>query len=81
LNNPNAEYYFDESEANKAIGFIEKFYCIPKFQDGKQPFVLQLWQKALISCLFGFKHWMYNLSATQFNKKRTHNEKSPVSWC
>lgn len=56
LNNPNTEYYFNEKEADKAISFIENFCCIPKFQDGKQPFILQLWQKALISCLFGFHH-------------------------
>ena len=54
LNNNDTEYYFDEKEAEKAISFIENFCCIPKFQDGKQPFKLQLWQKALISCLFGF---------------------------
>ena len=56
LNNPNTEYYFNEKEADKAISFIENFCCIPKFQDGKQPFILQLWQKALVSCLFGFHH-------------------------
>lgn len=56
LNNSDTEYCFDEKEANKAISFIENFCCIPKFQDGKQPFTLQLWQKALISCLFGFHH-------------------------
>ena len=56
LNNTNTEYYFDEKEADKVISFIENFCCIPKFQDGRQPFVLQLWQKALVSCLFGFKN-------------------------
>ena len=48
-------YYFDEREAKKAIGFIEGFCCIPKFKDGRQPFLLELWQKALVSCLFGFR--------------------------
>ena len=56
LHNANSEYYFDEKEAEKTISFIENFCCIPKFQDGKQPFKLQLWQKALISCLFGFRN-------------------------
>lgn len=56
LNNADTEYYFDEKEAEKAIKFIENFCCIPKFQDGKQPFKLQLWQKALISALFGFRN-------------------------
>lgn len=56
LHNDNTEYYFNEKEAEKAISFIENFCCIPKFQDGKQPFILQLWQKALVSCLFGFHH-------------------------
>ena len=48
-------YYFDERAAEKAIGFIEGFCCIPKFKDGRQPFLLELWQKALVSCLFGFR--------------------------
>ena len=56
LHSDKTEYYFDEQEAKKAIAFIEQFCCIPKFKDGKQPFILELWQKALVSCLFGFRH-------------------------
>jgi phage terminase large subunit-like protein len=55
LNDVNSRYYFDEKEAEKAISFIETFCCIPKYKDGRQPFILELWQKALVSCLFGFK--------------------------
>ena len=55
IKNSNQKYYFDSLEAEKAISFIESFCCIPKFKDGKQPFVLELWQKALVSCIFGFR--------------------------
>lgn len=55
IKNSNQKYYFDSLEEEKAISFIEYFCCIPKFKDGKQPFVLELWQKALVSCIFGFR--------------------------
>jgi len=55
IKNSNQKYYFDSLEAEKAISFIESFCCIPKFKDGKQSFVLELWQKALVSCIFGFR--------------------------
>lgn len=49
------EYIYDEDKALDAIDFIETF-C--KHSKGKkwagQPFILELWQKAFISAIFGF---------------------------
>ena len=49
------EYIYSEEKALDAIQFIEKF-CI--HSKGKkwagQPFILELWQKAFISAIFGF---------------------------
>lgn len=46
-------YKYNDNLAQKAIGFIENFIIIPKCA-GKPLFKLTLWQKALISCIFGF---------------------------
>lgn len=54
IDNKDNNFYFSERQAEKVIKFIETFCCIPKFKNGKQPFKLQLWQKAMISCIFGF---------------------------
>lgn len=54
INKPNGQYIFDNSKAIHAISFIE-IYC--KHSKGKlagKPFILELWQKALISAAFGF---------------------------
>ena len=49
------KYIYSEERALDAIEFIEKF-C--KHSKGKkfagQPFILELWQKALVSAIFGF---------------------------
>lgn len=49
------KYVYDNKKALYAIEFIERF-C--KHSKGKkwagQPFILELWQKALVSALFGF---------------------------
>ncbi len=49
------EYIYSEKRANDAIDFIETF-C--KHSKGKkwagQPFILELWQKAFVSAIFGF---------------------------
>ena len=49
------KYIFDENKALDAIEFIEKF-C--KHSKGRkwagQPFILELWQKAFVSAIFGF---------------------------
>lgn len=49
------EFIYSEKRANDAIDFIETF-C--KHSKGKrwagQPFILELWQKAFVSAIFGF---------------------------
>ena len=53
--NEKHKYVFDEDKALDAIEFIEKF-C--KHSKGRkwagQPFILELWQKAFVSAIFGF---------------------------
>lgn len=49
-------YCFDEAYANHAIEFVEEYCKHSKGRFGGQPFLLELWQKALISAAFGFLH-------------------------
>lgn len=54
LDDNNGRYIFDEQRANHAIDFIER-YC--KHSKGKwagKPVILEVWQKAILSALFGF---------------------------
>jgi len=47
------EYYFDQKKANKAIRFFECFCHHSKGRMAPQLVKLEIWQKALISCIFG----------------------------
>ena len=47
------EYIFDQKKANKAICFIEKYVKHNKGKLAPGPLLLDLWQKALISVIFG----------------------------
>lgn len=47
------EYLFDQKKANKAICFIEKYVRHNKGKLAPGPLILSLWQKALISVIFG----------------------------
>lgn len=48
-------YIFDEEKANRPIQFIEKFCKHSKGRKwGGKPVILELWQKAFISAIFGF---------------------------
>jgi len=47
-------YYFNESKANKIIEFIEQFCKHVKGPLAGQLIKLELWQKAMISALYGF---------------------------
>ena len=47
-------FHFDEEKANRAITFIEVFCHLSKGKTGGQLMELELWQKALISAVFGF---------------------------
>lgn len=54
IKTPSGQYTFDNQKATHAVGFIET-YC--KHSKGKwagKPFILELWQKALIAATFGF---------------------------
>jgi phage terminase large subunit-like protein len=54
------DYHFDEAAALRAIGFIQAL----KLSSGEfqgQPFILELWQKFIIWCVFGWKHVSDNL--------------------
>ena len=44
-------FFFDARKANKAVQFIEGF-C-HHFEGGEGLLKLELWQKALVSCMFG----------------------------
>lgn len=50
-NNP---YRFDEEKAQYVIDFIERFCKHSKGKWAGKPVILELWQKALLSALFGF---------------------------
>lgn len=48
-------YIFDEKRANRPIEFIEKFCKHSKGRKwGGKPVILELWQKAFISAIYGF---------------------------
>ena len=54
--NTSAEYHFDETAANRAVDFIEKFCTHVKGELGGKPFLLEDWQKDdIIRPLFGWK--------------------------
>jgi phage terminase large subunit-like protein len=56
LTDPACEWEYDERRADHAIFFIEKFCKHSKGPAGGRPFLLELWQKALVAATFGFIH-------------------------
>lgn len=56
LNNKNSEWEYSAKKANHAIEFIENYCKHSKGKMGGKPFILELWQKAMIAALFGFVH-------------------------
>lgn len=52
----NSEWEYNPKRANHAIEFIENFCKHSKGKMGGKPFILELWQKALIAAVFGFVH-------------------------
>ena len=52
----NSEWEYNPKRANHAIEFIENFCKHSKGKMGGKPFILELWQKALIAAVFGFAH-------------------------
>lgn len=53
IDNPD-KYHFDLEKANRPIEFIEKFCKHSKGQWAGRRVILDLWQKAIIQCIFGF---------------------------
>lgn len=56
INDPDSEWEYDSSKANHAIEFIENYCKHSKGKLGGKPFILELWQKALIAATFGMVH-------------------------
>lgn len=51
-----SEWEYNPKRANHAIEFIENFCKHSKGKMGGKPFILELWQKALVAATFGFVH-------------------------
>ena len=47
------EYFFDQKKANRAVRFFESFCHHSKGKLAPQLVKLEVWQKALLSCIFG----------------------------
>ena len=47
------EYFFDQKKANRAVRFFESFCHHSKGRLAPQLVKLEVWQKALLSCIFG----------------------------
>ncbi|QEK12589.1 terminase large subunit [Crassaminicella thermophila] len=56
INDPNSEWEYDPKKANHAIEFIENYCKHSKGKLGGKPFILELWQKALVAATFGMVH-------------------------
>lgn len=56
LKDPESEWEYDDSKANHAINFIERFCKHSKGKMGGKPFILETWQKAKVAATFGIVH-------------------------
>lgn len=54
--NVSSEWEYSTKHAQHAIAFVERYCKHSKGKLGGQPFLLELWQKALVSAVFGFIH-------------------------
>lgn len=64
LNDP--RFIYDEEPGRLRIEFIEKFCKHTKSPFNGQPFILELWEKALLECAYGFK--MADSGLRRFNE-------------
>jgi len=60
LNDASSEWEYDSSKGNHAIEFIENYCKHSKGKMGGKPFILELWEKALVSATFGIVHKIDN---------------------
>lgn len=51
-----SEYEYDSRKANHAIEFVENFCKHSKGKLGGKPFLMEVWQKALVAATFGIVH-------------------------
>lgn len=56
INSPDSEWEYSSKKANHAIEFVENYCKHSKGKMGGHPFVLELWQKALVAATFGIVH-------------------------
>ncbi|HCZ24441.1 MAG TPA: terminase large subunit [Acholeplasmataceae bacterium] len=62
----NSKYVFDEQPGKLSIDFIETFCKHTKSPFNGQPFILELWEKAIIQTAYGFK--MADTGLRRFNE-------------
>lgn len=56
LDDPDSVWEYDSSKANHALEFIENYCKHSKGKLGGKPFIMELWQKALVAAAFGIVH-------------------------
>ena len=56
LNDPESEWEYSSAKANHALEFIENYCKHSKGKMGGKPFILELWEKALVAATFGIVH-------------------------
>lgn len=56
LNDPDSEWEYNSTKANHALEFIENYCKHSKGKMGGKPFILELWQKAIVAATFGIVH-------------------------
>lgn len=56
INNEESIWEYDSHKANHAIEFIENYCKHSKGKMGGKPFILEVWQKALVAATFGIVH-------------------------
>ena len=56
LDDPQSEWEYCPARANHAVEFVENYCKHSKGKLGGKPFILELWQKALVAATFGIIH-------------------------
>ncbi|SHF16556.1 terminase large subunit [Caloramator proteoclasticus] len=56
ISDANSEWEYNPKKANHAIEFIENYCKHSKGKMGGKPFIMELWQKALVAATFGIVH-------------------------
>lgn len=56
INNEESIWEYDSHKANHAIEFVENYCKHSKGKMGGKPFILEVWQKALVAATFGIVH-------------------------